>query len=234
MSTKDVRISEILLDAHGKTNIVLELPSGQTPSPGQYLQAFSPTASDLDADAILPITLFPTNYTQSSDSHSQHLTFSGNIPSSWLPGTPLNLRGPLGNGFDLPDNLSRLALISLSDTTSRLLPLIPYADQIALFTDSAPQNLPEDVEINPLTELPTSISWPDFIAIDCPINKLETLSSLLPEELSQPPCPTQILIHSKMPCGSLADCGVCAVPAKRGYKLACKDGPVFDWEYLRF
>jgi NAD(P)H-flavin reductase len=35
-----------------------------------------------------------------------------------------------------------------------------------------------------------------------------------------------------MPCSGLADCGVCAVPARRGYKLACKDGPVFDLDEL--
>jgi hypothetical protein len=31
-----------------------------------------------------------------------------------------------------------------------------------------------------------------------------------------------------MPCAGLADCGVCAVELRRGWKLACKDGPVFD------
>jgi len=29
-----------------------------------------------------------------------------------------------------------------------------------------------------------------------------------------------------------ADCGICAVPLKSDWKLACKDGPVFDWQEL--
>jgi len=35
-----------------------------------------------------------------------------------------------------------------------------------------------------------------------------------------------------MPCGGLGDCGLCAVDLKRGWKLACKDGPVFDLNEL--
>jgi hypothetical protein len=31
-----------------------------------------------------------------------------------------------------------------------------------------------------------------------------------------------------MPCGGLAECGVCALPAHRGWKLLCKDGPVLE------
>ena len=31
-----------------------------------------------------------------------------------------------------------------------------------------------------------------------------------------------------MPCGGAAECGICAVPFGRGWKLACKDGPVFE------
>jgi NAD(P)H-flavin reductase len=36
------------------------------------------------------------------------------------------------------------------------------------------------------------------------------------------------LVVAPMPCGGLAECGVCAVTTRRGWKLACKDGPVFD------
>jgi hypothetical protein len=38
----------------------------------------------------------------------------------------------------------------------------------------------------------------------------------------------QALVITPMPCGGIAECGVCAVTARRGWKLACKDGPVFD------
>jgi hypothetical protein len=30
----------------------------------------------------------------------------------------------------------------------------------------------------------------------------------------------------------MGECGVCAVNLRKGYKLACKDGPVFDLRSL--
>jgi hypothetical protein len=42
----------------------------------------------------------------------------------------------------------------------------------------------------------------------------------------------QVLIRTSMPCGGIAECGVCAVPLKSKWKMACKDGPVFEWQAL--
>ena len=42
----------------------------------------------------------------------------------------------------------------------------------------------------------------------------------------------QALIVTPMPCGGIAECGVCAVTVRRGWKMACKDGPVFDLKEL--
>ena len=42
----------------------------------------------------------------------------------------------------------------------------------------------------------------------------------------------QVLVLVPMPCGGMGECGVCAVKIQRGWKLACKDGPVFDLEDL--
>jgi hypothetical protein len=38
----------------------------------------------------------------------------------------------------------------------------------------------------------------------------------------------QVLVVTPAPCGGLAECGVCAVTTRRGWKMACKDGPVFS------
>jgi hypothetical protein len=38
----------------------------------------------------------------------------------------------------------------------------------------------------------------------------------------------QILIHTSMPCGGIAECGVCALRTEDDWKLICKEGPVFD------
>ncbi|MBI3152940.1 MAG: hypothetical protein HYZ21_12455, partial [Chloroflexi bacterium] len=42
----------------------------------------------------------------------------------------------------------------------------------------------------------------------------------------------QVLIRTQMPCGALAECGICAVMVGQQWKMACKDGPVFDWKEL--
>jgi NAD(P)H-flavin reductase len=42
----------------------------------------------------------------------------------------------------------------------------------------------------------------------------------------------QVLVRTSIPCGGIADCGVCAVMTKSNWKLACKDGPVFDLKEL--
>ncbi|MCK6583281.1 MAG: hypothetical protein L6Q49_09310 [Anaerolineales bacterium] len=38
----------------------------------------------------------------------------------------------------------------------------------------------------------------------------------------------QILIRAPMPCGGIADCGVCALTIRHDMRLICKEGPVFD------
>jgi dihydroorotate dehydrogenase electron transfer subunit len=40
------------------------------------------------------------------------------------------------------------------------------------------------------------------------------------------------LVMTPIPCGGIAECGACAVPAHRGWKLACRDGPVFNLNEL--
>ena len=45
---------------------------------------------------------------------------------------------------------------------------------------------------------------------------------------TQNPGAGQALVTLPMPCGGLGECGACAVPIRRGWKLACQDGPVLD------
>ena len=37
----------------------------------------------------------------------------------------------------------------------------------------------------------------------------------------------QVLIRAPMPCGALAECGICALTIHHEWKMICKDGPVF-------
>jgi dihydroorotate dehydrogenase electron transfer subunit len=129
-------------------------------------------------------------------------------------------------------------LVSLGDTAARLLPIIPIALEqeaaLALFSDASLSAwLPSAVEAYPLSALPELLAWADFIAMDLPLAALPDLRLRLGLGASadhNPPlhCPAQALVLVPMPCGGLAECGVCAVPAHRGWKLACLDGPVFN------
>jgi hypothetical protein len=221
-------ILEVSVEVDATQSIKLDCGPEMIPAPGEYLLAHDPGA----IDSFLPVSLFVAG-----DSSQGNLQVVSSSLPNWQPGTQLALRGPLGRGYRLPADIRKLALAALGETTLRLLPLLhlcPDAD-IAIFTDAALPQLSPKIEINPLELLPDALSWASFLALDIPYQKLDSLRQILglvPHE--RPPCPSQALISIPMPCGALADCSVCAVPARRGYKLACKDGPVFDLNNLRW
>ena len=106
---------------------------------------------------------------------------------------------------------------------------------VTLYTDAHLSALPSTLEIYPLSSLREALTWPDLLALDLPLERLPALRDLLglqPGDLL--PCPAQALIWTPMPCAGLAECGACAVPSRRGYKLACEDGPVFPLNHLEW
>lgn len=195
-------------------------PARAIPAPGQYLQATS-------QDDILSTALF------FAETALDGFISAPPIPDRWAPGTSLSLWGPLGHGFRLPANLQRLGLITVGGLFARLAPLLELAlaqvTAVTLFIDHPPAGLPSALEVYPLSEYPALAAWPDFLAVDLTPDDLPRLRYILglPAD-GRPSCPGQVLVHTTMPCGGLADCGVCAVELRRGWKLACKDGPVFD------
>jgi len=218
------RVKELRSDGSGDSAAWIACPPGAVPGAGRYLLA-------VDGEAVLPHPLFLSEIAQDG-----FLAASG-VPANWAPGTLLRLRGPLGQGFSVPEAARRLALAALGLTSARLLPLADLALRrgvsVALFCDGSPPPLPAAVEINPLNALPEALSWADFLALDLPLEMLPGLrASLGLDHLARLSCPGQVLVFGPMPCGGLADCGVCAVPVRRGYLLACKDGPVVDLKEL--
>jgi len=230
------KVSEIHSALDGFVALKITCPTKMLPAPGQYLAAHRPGT----AHSFLTDSLFPAGFSsQITVGASTILNTISSEPDLWLPGTSLRLFGPLGRGFSLPKEIRRLALIALGDTAARLFPLIPITldlgADITLFAQVALPQLPTAVEIHPLTALPDMLSWADFVALDLPLKSLSVLRTtlgLMPH--TQLSCQAQALITSPMPCTGMAACGVCAVPARRGYKLACKHGPVFDLSTLRW
>jgi hypothetical protein len=144
----------------------------------------------------------------------------------------------------------RVALVAWDNDSARLSPLMNLAHKqeaaVTLVSDTQPEDLSLQVEVQPLSALNEVIKWADYIAVDVERESLHQLrerfesgqqakgrvgsGSFIPNEM-------QVLVSMPMPCGGVAECGVCAVHVKHNWKMACKDGPVFAltglWPILR-
>jgi len=127
-----------------------------------------------------------------------------------------------------------VALVAFDADPSRLRGLIrPALKQnaaLVLLCDSAPGNVPDEVEVQPLSVLSEILEWADYLALDVRREKLPELRERSANgQQARAAREAQILVRTPVPCGGMAECGVCAVTLRSGWKLACKDGPVFDW-----
>jgi dihydroorotate dehydrogenase electron transfer subunit len=224
------RLAEILLEPYQNAAGRIACPVAAIPQPGQYLQAHDPS----DPLEVIPTSIFAAGESSRSRSGEASFPAAGPLPPDWQPGTQLRLRGPLGHGFQLPTKLRRLALAAIGGGPARLLPLVTErVAEVVLFCDSQVGELPMSVEIQGLDALPSALAWADFLAFDIPLDKLDELATnlgvkeRLPRSLSG-----QALVLAPMPCGGLAQCGVCALATRSGARLACENGPVFDLHEL--
>ena len=223
MGQAEGRLVEIKLEGETIAGRVA-CPDALRPAPGQYLVA---NRVD-DPTEALAYPLFLSGMTADLSP----------IPSHWDPGARLVLRGPLGHGFHLPSNSRRVCLAAYQCSPARLLPL---AGQVlgrgagvtlvmdALSPVAMPYHLPAAVEVVPFEALPEALAWADSLALDTPVDSLgELLPRIGLEKHQAQALNAQVLVYTPLPCGGLANCGVCAVPTSRSWALACKDGPVFD------
>ena len=231
------KISLIQIESDGYRTAQVDCGPKVLPKAGQYLWAYNPN----EPDAVLGCSLFPVGMPASvNGAHNPAPVSLGPIPRTWHPGTTLELRGPLGHGFNLPPAANSLGLIALGETAGRLLPLIPLAlsqnADIAIFSDSPLPPLPPIIEIRSLNAIPEAIAWADFLALDLPLENIPDLRGTLQlSPYDYLPCPAQVLITSPMPCAGIGECGVCAIPKrKKGFALTCKDGPVFNLNQLQW
>jgi hypothetical protein len=215
------RILERFLDDR-RAAARIACPPEAVPAPGQYLLAHDPAS-----DSPLAVPVF-----SAGDSPGGFLA-APPLPRGWLPGLTLSLRGPLGRGFHLPASARRAVLAALDASPAPLLsllaPALAQGASVSFVCDSPPDGLPVEVEIHPLAALVEVCAWADFLALVLPRESMPGLRVRFHNggRLAVPRA-AQALILAPMPCGGLADCGVCSVDCREGEKPACKDGPVFD------
>ena len=218
------QVLELILEDGGRQARIV-CPSHLIPSPGQYLLAGD------GSDSPLPVPLFHT------DSAAQGFVAASPIPDSWNPGMELQLRGPLGRGFSLPFTARKVGLVAFAASPLRLRGLVrPALKQnagVVMVCEGSPDHLPDDVEVQPISAMSDIVEWADYLALDVARENLDQLRERL-GKLNQLAArnEAQVLVHTPVPCGGIAECGICAVTFNSGWKLACKDGPVFDWREI--
>ena len=239
MQTEGKVAELILVDGLPAARILC--PPRLVPAPGQYLLAHADGSDSPLADSVFIAKSFAGGFIAAPPA-----------AASWIPGTRLHLRGPLGHGFTLPASARRIALVSFDaqrtsagDSPRRLLALLDTAFKqdasVTLVCENPPDDLPLQVEVQPMRTLADVCNWADYIACDTARESLSELRERLRNgSRSQVRAVAQVLVRTPMPCGGLAECGVCAIEAhaalslskRGGYQLVCKDGPVFDLDQL--
>ncbi|RJP48681.1 MAG: hypothetical protein C4583_13960 [Anaerolineaceae bacterium] len=196
----------------------ISCPPTLVPAPGQYLLAHDPASDDPLAVPVFSAGLSADGFLAASP-----------LPAAWIPGTSIHLRGPLGRGFALPAAARRVALAAWDVSSAYLLGMVTLALKqdaaISLICDEPPENLPADVEIRPLVALEETCQWADYLALA--VTREGWRERVGNSDALNVPREAQVLIVTPMPCGGLAECGVCSVEVKKGMFLACEDGPVF-------
>ncbi len=222
------KVVELLL-LDGLPAAYISCPPRQVPPPGAYLLAHMPGSDSALATAVFVARSFAEPQRMGNGG----FLIAPPAPESWTPGAGLHLRGPLGRGFSLPSSARRIALVAYDSSPRRLLALLDQAlrqqAEVTLVCDNQLDDLPLQVEVQPLRALGEVCAWADYLAFDAaresipPMKqKLETIGLLKIRGEAQ------ILVRTPMPCGGLAECGVCTVETRTGPQLACVDGPVFD------
>jgi len=222
MQIAEAHVDETYIDGWRAARIVC--PANLVPAPGQYLLAQAGSGTD----SPLPV---PVHFAAPA---SNGFYAAGPLPVAWTPGTTLTLKGPLGKGFQLPPAARKVLLASWSNSSGRVLSLLEACRhqnaEIVLLSETTPESIPLAVEILPPAALLETAQWADYAALDIPREQIEAVlvSQPVSDCLHLLSDYAQVFIETPVPCGGLADCGICAIQTRSGIRLACKDGPVFN------
>lgn len=192
--------------------------------PGQYYLAYAE-----DTTQLLPVPLFP--FSENMDGS----VLCGKIQPQWQPETSLLLQGPYGRGFVQCLKSRRVAVFAFEkNLEERLFSLTEYVlaqgADVVWVSDDLKVTLPPQIEVLKESELMDAAAWAENCAIAIPQSHI----SILPMTLSISKVDrnkVEVSVDAPFVCGN-AQCGVCAIETHHGWKLACKDGPVFQYGEL--
>lgn len=179
---------------------------------------------------FLPVPLFPSG--------PRGIFFTGGSAcrTDWQPGDLFFIRYPLGKGFSLPDTCRRLLILSATDSPLRLLPvsqrILDMGGEVALCSSNVPIEIPSEIELLTLDQVADAVVWADAIIGDVSLDRLSDWEKLVSGDLARARIITQLLVDTPILCTGQAECGICSVKTRRGWKHACSDGPVFDLKDL--
>jgi len=212
-----------VLSPSARSALRLSCEARHRPTPGQVYLAAPHGTAPAYATTLYPLLV-----------EAESLLMLPAQDIAWPIGTSLDVLGPIGNGFNPPSTARRWLLASFKQHPDRLLPLIDLGlgkgVTISLLCNHQPLNLPPQVELNPEPE--EALAWAQYLVIHTSIEALPAATETLGlSGREAAPCPAQVLIEIPMPCG-LGVCQACAIRSRKGTKLVCADGPVFDLQAL--
>ena len=173
--------------------------------------------------------------------------------TAWLserqPGEGLTVFGPLGKGYAVSRDAQNLLLVAGGLGVAAVISLAEEATgrgkAVTLLQGARtasnlypPKELPKAVEVlsatddgsaghqGPVTDLLADhLPWADQVFACGPNAMFRSMSQVLREARTRKP--VQALLEERMGCGT-GVCYGCAVFARRGVKLVCRDGPRFE------
>jgi dihydroorotate dehydrogenase electron transfer subunit len=166
------------------------------------------------------------------------------------PGTTIDIIGPLGHGFQVPETVRHMVLVASTPYLGALLPLAEQGpERSTTLLLSAPtaadiypiRLLPPALEVHIVTAdgsaghqgsildlFPDIVRWADCVCIAGDPATYPALAQIVREARIRPGRRfAQALVAPTIACG-VGACRGCAVQVARGVRLACTDGPVFD------
>ena len=224
MPVAKVKVEAQSLEGDGRISVRFQAIPGATIQPGQLMLGCRPS-HDWHCHPLIPIRL--------SDSGISALLPEG---AQWPPGSTVNVRGPIGEGFQPPEPSRRWLLISIGRSAPFLRPLIDQGlagrRELAYVSDEDASLLPPAVEI--LANPQEGLAWADYVAVATPTDRLDELSALLNGSAwpSRGLADGQVLVTGPVPCG-IGGCQACTVQNVLPRRLLCVAGGTLPLGHLR-